>query len=121
VVLIVNGSELSVPAAAREGRRRNLSVAIEDVIRRWGNENPGFVARFDAAMQEERGRLNSKNALTRDKHFMARGCIPGRLNTMMCREINKDWKDDPDCLRVFWDLFKIGRLNPNAAVGRWTR
>ena len=119
--VLIDGRQMTVAAAAREGRRRSLPVAIEDLMRRWANENPEFVLRFAAAMKEERKNLKYATGLSRDRHFMARGSIPGRLNTMMCREIDKNWMDDPECVRIFWDLFKVGRINPRAAVGRWTR
>jgi len=119
--MIVLGNNMSVTAAAREGRRRTLEVQVTDTIKRWAVAYPHEVVNLKRQTQFLRETSwNGRNTMSKGGTIALQGQIPVTLNKMMVREYGKCWLDDWKLKRTFWSLFKIGVVAKNSLMeDRW--
>ena len=118
--MIVTGRNVSVAAAAQEGRRRSLEVAITDCISRWGVQHPEQVVAIKKQTQFLRETAARGQGMSKLGHVMHQGQIPVTLHRMMMREIDRDWLNDSQARKIFWRLFKIGVVAKNSLMeDRW--
>ena len=118
--MIVLGNKMSVSAAAREGRRRNLEAQVTDTIKRWAVAYPHQIVALKNQTQFLRETSWNGNGMGRNKMIALQGQIPVTLNTMMNREYGKFWLQDWKLKRTFWSLFKIGVVAKNSLMeDRW--
>lgn len=116
--IIVKGTDMSVSAAAREGRRRSSYVAMEDCIARWARLNPDAVLALQQQVRNERQNLRRSNGMSPDGFTMKKGQIPVKLHRMLQKEVDSNWLWDPVLRNRFWRIFKIGCVNPKSEMTR---
>ena len=117
-MLILEGKRLSVTAAAQEGRRRTLEQVILDTCRRWATLFPAQLVAFGNQIKMRRDLLHKKTGMSRNGTMLSQGMVPVRLYHMMARALrrkgssyNPHWINDDTVRRIFWQVFKVGRIN----------
>jgi len=118
--MIVSGRNVSVSAAANEGRRRTLEAQVTDTIKRWAVAFPNQVAGIKRQTQFLRETSWNGRGGSRNGHIALQGQIPTTLYKMMAAEYGRSWLDDWNLKRTFWSLFKVGVVAKNSLMGdRW--
>ena len=109
---------MSVTAAAQEGRRRTLEQVILDTCRKWATLFPAQLVAFDQQVKLRRSLLHKKSGMSRGGTMLSQGMIPTRLYHMLGRALRREgsfynphWINDETCRRIFWQVFKVGRIN----------